>query len=93
MIPRDEVEHIARLARLRFDEDELERFGADLSTIIDYVKTLGELDLTGVPPTSHAIALKNVFRTDEPRSGLGQDEAVANGPVVERGHFVVPRIG
>jgi aspartyl-tRNA(Asn)/glutamyl-tRNA(Gln) amidotransferase subunit C len=93
VIPRDEVEHIARLARLHFEEQELERFGADLSAIIDYVKTLGELDLSGVPPTSHAIALKNVLRADEPRLGLGQDQAVVNGPLVERGQFVVPRIG
>jgi aspartyl-tRNA(Asn)/glutamyl-tRNA(Gln) amidotransferase subunit C len=93
VISRDEVEHIARLARLHFDDDEIESFGNDLSSIIDYVQTLGGLDLTGIPPTSHAIPLKNVFREDEPRPGLAQEEAVVNGPGVERGQFVVPRIG
>lgn len=93
MISREEVEHIARLCRLRFEEEELERFQHDLSAILDYVKTLGELDLEGLEPTAHAVDLKNVLRADVPGVCLSQAAAVANGPVVEAGQFVVPRIG
>jgi aspartyl-tRNA(Asn)/glutamyl-tRNA(Gln) amidotransferase subunit C len=93
MISRKEVEHVARLARLRFDEDELARLQPELSKIIDYVEQLSELDLSGLEPTFHAVPLRNVLRADEPITGLTQEEAVANGPLVERGQFVVPRIG
>ena len=93
MISREEVEHVARLARLRFEEDEFQRLQLELSKIIDYIQQLSELDLSGLPPTAHAVALQNVFRKDEPREGLTQDEALANGPAVEQGHFLVPRIG
>jgi aspartyl-tRNA(Asn)/glutamyl-tRNA(Gln) amidotransferase subunit C len=93
MISREEVEHVARLARLRFSEDELGRLQPELSRIIDYVERLSELDLSGLEPTSHAVPLKNVFRADEPVEGLSHDEAVGNGPEVDRGQFVVPRIG
>ena len=93
MISRHEVEHVARLARLHFDEDELVKLQPELGQIIDYVRQLAELDLSGLEPTSHAVPLKNVLRPDEPVSGLTLDEAVGNGPDVERGQFVVPRIG
>jgi aspartyl-tRNA(Asn)/glutamyl-tRNA(Gln) amidotransferase subunit C len=93
VISREEVEHVARLARLRFEEDELERLQGELSKIIDYIQQLGELDLSGLPPTAHAVALSNVFREDEPWEGLTQEEALVNGPAVEQGHFLVPRIG
>jgi len=93
MISRQEVEHVARLARLHFEEEELARLQPELSSIIDYVQQLSELDLSGLEPTSHAIALKNVLRPDVPEKGLDQEEAVANGPDVESGQFVVPRIG
>ena len=93
MISRQEVEHVARLARLQFDEDELSRLQPELGRIIEYVEQLAGLDLSGLEPTSHAVPLKNVLRADEPVAGLSQAEAVANGPDVERGQFVVPRIG
>ncbi len=93
MISRQEVEHVARLARLHFDEDELARLQPELGRIIEYVEQLAGLDLSGLEPTSHAVPLKNVLRADEPVAGLSQEEAVANGPDVERGQFVVPRIG
>ena len=93
MITRQEVEHVARLARLRFDEDELARLQPELDQIIDYVKQLAELDLSGLETTSHAVALKNVLRPDDPRPGLTHEEAMINGPQIERGQFVVPRIG
>jgi aspartyl-tRNA(Asn)/glutamyl-tRNA(Gln) amidotransferase subunit C len=93
MISRQEVEHVARLARLHFDEEELARLQPELGQIIDYVRQLSELDLSDLQATSHAVALKNVLRPDEPVAGLTQDEATSNGPQVERGQFVVPRIG
>lgn len=93
MISRQEVEHVARLARLYFEEDELEHLQSELSQIIDYVQQISELDLSGLEPTSHAVALKNVLRPDMPVAGLGSEEAMSNGPDVERGQFAVPRIG
>jgi aspartyl-tRNA(Asn)/glutamyl-tRNA(Gln) amidotransferase subunit C len=93
VISRQEVEHVARLARLRFEEPELERLQGELSKIIDYIDRLRELDLSAVEPTAHAVALENVFRADEPWEGVGQDEALANAPKAEQGHFLVPRIG
>jgi aspartyl-tRNA(Asn)/glutamyl-tRNA(Gln) amidotransferase subunit C len=93
MISREEVEHVARLSRLHFDEDELARLQPELGKIIDYVQQLAELDLSGLEATSHAMALRNVLRPDEPRNGLSHDDAMANGPDIERGQFVVPRIG
>lgn len=93
MISRQEVEHVARLARLHFDEEALVRLQPELGQIIDYVKQLAELDLSGLEPTSYAVPLKNVLRADEPVEGLSQAEAISNGPDVKRGQFVVPRIG
>ena len=93
MISREEVAHVARLARLHFDEGELARLQGELSTIMDYVQQIGRLDLAGVPPTAHAVAVQNVFRPDVPRPSLSQEEALANAPAVEAGHFAVPRIG
>lgn len=93
MISRREVEHVARLARLHFNEEELARIQPELDKIIGYVQQLAELDLSGLETTSHAVALKNVLRPDEPWSGLTHEAAMANAPEVERGQFVVPRIG
>ena len=93
MLSREEVEHVARLARLHFEEEEWEGLQSELSSIIDYVQQISELDLSGLEPTSYAVPLKNVLRHDEPVLGLSNEEAVSNGPNVERGQFVVPRIG
>jgi len=92
MISREQVEHVARLARLRFDEDELARLQPELGRIIEYVDQLSELDVSGLEPTSHAVPLNNVFRVDDPVPGLSQEEAVSNGPQVDKGQFVVPRM-
>ena len=94
MISREEVEHVARLARLRFDEDELARLQPELGQ--DHRLRASSSRSWTSPvwsPPSHAVPLKNVFRADEPVPGLTHDEAVGNGPEVERGQFVVPRIG
>jgi aspartyl-tRNA(Asn)/glutamyl-tRNA(Gln) amidotransferase subunit C len=93
MISREEVVHVARLARLQFTDDELARLQPELDAIFEYVRQLAELDLSGLETTSHAVAVKNVLRPDEPVPSLEHAKAVSNGPEVERGQFVVPRIG
>ena len=89
-ISRDEVVHVAKLARLALTEDELDRFAAQLGAILDAVGKVGELDLEDVPPTSHPLDLANVWRADEPRPSLALDDALANAPDREDAYFRVP---
>jgi aspartyl-tRNA(Asn)/glutamyl-tRNA(Gln) amidotransferase subunit C len=89
-ISRDEVVHVARLARLDLSEEELERFGGQLSAILDAVGKVAELDLSGVEPTAHPLDLLNVWAEDEPRPSLRVEEALANAPDREGGFFRVP---
>lgn len=93
MIDRDQVMHVARLARLRLEEDEVERMAGELSTILDHIEKIGELDLTDVEPTSHAVPLENVLRPDEPRPSLTREEALAGAPDPLEGGFGVPSPG
>jgi aspartyl-tRNA(Asn)/glutamyl-tRNA(Gln) amidotransferase subunit C len=89
-ISREEVLHVAKLARLALSEEELERFGAQLANILEAVGKVSELDLEGVPPTSHPLDLVNVFGEDEPRPSLPLEDALANAPDPEDGFFGVP---
>jgi aspartyl-tRNA(Asn)/glutamyl-tRNA(Gln) amidotransferase subunit C len=89
-ITRDEVVHVARLARLELSEDELERFGAQLSAILEAVGKVAELDLSDVEPTAHPLELVNVGAEDEPRPSLPVEEALANAPEREGNFFRVP---
>ncbi len=89
-ISRDEVLHVARLARLELSEAEVERFQEQLSAILDAVSKVQELDLSGVPPTSHPLEVVNVWREDEPRRSLGVEEALANAPDRAGDLFKVP---
>ncbi len=91
-ISRDEVLHVARLARLALTEEEIERFRVQLSAILEAVGKVSELDLEGIPPTSHPLDLVNVFAEDEPRPSLSRDEALANAPDPEGGFFGVPPV-
>jgi aspartyl-tRNA(Asn)/glutamyl-tRNA(Gln) amidotransferase subunit C len=91
-ISRDEVAHLARLARLAVTEDELDTFAGQLDVILQSVASVGEVAAQDIPPTSHAVLLTNVFREDEPRPGLTQQQALAGAPAVEDGRFRVPRI-
>jgi aspartyl-tRNA(Asn)/glutamyl-tRNA(Gln) amidotransferase subunit C len=91
-ISRDEVAHLARLARLAVTEDELDTFAGQLDVILQSVATVSEVAAEDIPPTSHAVLLTNVFRPDEPRPGLTQQQALAGAPAVEAGRFRVPRI-
>jgi len=89
-ISRDEVLHVARLARLELSEAEVERFAEQLSAILEAVGKVSELDLEGVEPTAHPLELANVWAEDEPRPCLSVDEALANAPDREGGSFRVP---
>jgi aspartyl-tRNA(Asn)/glutamyl-tRNA(Gln) amidotransferase subunit C len=89
-ISREQVLHVAELARLALTEDEVERFTEQLGAILEAVGKVAELDLADVEPTSHPLALVNVWRADEPRPSIAVDEALANAPGREAGAFRVP---
>jgi aspartyl-tRNA(Asn)/glutamyl-tRNA(Gln) amidotransferase subunit C len=90
VIDRDQVLHVAKLARLRLTEEELERMSGELSTILEAIEQIGELDLEGVQPTSHVIDLENVLRPDEPRPSLPRERALENAPEASDEGFRVP---
>jgi aspartyl-tRNA(Asn)/glutamyl-tRNA(Gln) amidotransferase subunit C len=89
-ISREQVLHVAELARLALSEDEVERLGEQLNAILEAVSKVSELDLADVEPTSHPLDLVNVWREDEPRPSLPLESALDNAPEVEDGHFRVP---
>lgn len=91
-ITRDEVAHLARLARLALPEDELDQLAAQLDVIISDVAKVQEVAKGDIPPTSHALPLTNVYRPDEVKPGLTPDQALAEAPAVEDGRFRVPQI-
>lgn len=91
-ITRDEVAHLARLARLAVTEAELEMFAGQLEVILGSVARVGEVAADDIPPTSHAVPLQNVFRSDELRPSLTQAQVLAGAPASEDGRFRVPRI-
>ena len=89
-ISRDEVLHVARLARLALTDDEVERLTGELDAILEAVGIVSELDLAEVEPTSHPLDLVNVWADDEPRPSLPLDDVLANAPEAEEGLFRVP---
>jgi aspartyl-tRNA(Asn)/glutamyl-tRNA(Gln) amidotransferase subunit C len=91
-ITREEVEHVARLARLEFSSAEVEALTGQLDTILAHVEQLNELDTEGVEPTSHAVALENAFRADEVRDSIGVEKALQNAPAQVEGCFGVPKV-
>lgn len=91
-LTREDVEHVAALARLALDEDELERITHDLAGILEHVAEIAALDLDDVAPTSHPLPLVNVTRPDEVAPTLPRDEVLACAPEAEDGRFRVPRI-
>ena len=91
-ISRDEVEHLAGLARLAVSEDELDTFASQLDVILESVARVGEVAAEDIPPTSHAVPVTNVFRPDEVRTSLTREEALSGAPAAEEGRFRVPRI-
>ena len=90
MIDREQVLHVARLARLKLNDEEIERMAGELSGILEHVDRISELDLDGVEPTSHVIALENVLRPDEPRPSWSRDEVLEPAPDSASGAFRVP---
>jgi len=91
-IRREEVEHVAHLARLHLDGEELDKMTEQLDTILSYVAKLEELDTTGIEPMTHAFSITNAFREDRVEKSLDQKQALANGPDHTEDSFVVPRI-
>ena len=89
-ITREQVLHVARLARLDLDDDEVERLTGELGAILDAVSKVAELDLENVPPTSHPLDLVNVWAEDEPHGSLPLEDVLRNAPESERGLFKVP---
>jgi aspartyl-tRNA(Asn)/glutamyl-tRNA(Gln) amidotransferase subunit C len=90
VIDREQVLHVARLARLRLSEGEVETMVGELSGILDHVDRIGRLDLEGVEPTSHVVELENVLRPDEPRPSLPADVALGTAPDPYEGTFRAP---
>jgi len=91
-ISREDVAHVARLARLDLSEDELDRFTAQLAAVLEYASDVASLDTAGVPPTAHPLELLNVLRDDVPVPSLDRDEVLAMAPAAEDGRFRVPKI-
>ena len=89
-ISKDEVLHVARLARLALTDEEVERLGAQLNAILEAVGKVAELDLEGVEPTAHPLDVVNIWSEDEPHESLPVEEALANAPEREGGFFKVP---
>jgi aspartyl-tRNA(Asn)/glutamyl-tRNA(Gln) amidotransferase subunit C len=94
MLSRDQVLHVARLARLELSPDEVERFSGELSKVIDWIELINQLgDLENVPPTSHVIDVENALRADEPRPSLPVERALESAPDAALGGFRVPSPG
>ncbi|MDR7300787.1 Asp-tRNA(Asn)/Glu-tRNA(Gln) amidotransferase subunit GatC [Haloactinomyces albus] len=91
-ISRDEVSHLAGLARLAVTESELDTFAGQLDVILDSVARVGEVAAEDIPPTSHAVPVTNVFREDVVRPGLSREQALSSAPATEQNRFRVPRI-
>lgn len=88
----EQVEHIARLARLELSSEEIERYRRQLSAILDYAKRLQSVDTSGIPPTSSVLPPRSVLRTDKARPGLSLEELLRNAPDSQEGQFRVPPV-
>jgi aspartyl-tRNA(Asn)/glutamyl-tRNA(Gln) amidotransferase subunit C len=91
-ITKQEVLHVAHLARLNMDESMVDRFSHQLGKILEYVETLNELDTAGVAPTSHAIDMSNAFREDALFASIDRSSAMGNAPEEDAGSFIVPKV-
>jgi aspartyl-tRNA(Asn)/glutamyl-tRNA(Gln) amidotransferase subunit C len=93
MLDRDQVLHVARLARLELNDEEVDRMAAELSKVLDHIEAIRELDLEGVPPTSHVVDVVNVLRADEPTPSLPREVILAAAPEPLNDGFGVPSPG
>ena len=91
-ISRDDVAHVARLARLELTDEELDRVTGELAAVLEHAADVAALDTAGVPPTAHPLPLVNVLRDDVPGPSLDRDEVLSQAPAAEGGRFRVPRI-
>lgn len=91
-IGREQVAHVARLARLDLSAEELDRYTDQLGQVLAHAADVASLDLSDVPPTAHPLPMVNVLRPDEPRPGVDREEVLASAPEVEDHRFRVPRI-
>jgi len=90
VIGREEVLHVAKLARLALSEEEIEPMARELSAVLDHVARFAELDIDDVAPTSHAVAVSGALRPDVPRPSLPRELALAQAPAVSEDGFLVP---
>jgi aspartyl-tRNA(Asn)/glutamyl-tRNA(Gln) amidotransferase subunit C len=90
VIDRDQVLHVARLARLSLSDDEVEQMTGELQGVLEHIEKIGELDLEGVPPTSHVVEVTNALRADEPRPSWPREQMLAAAPAVADDGFEVP---
>jgi aspartyl-tRNA(Asn)/glutamyl-tRNA(Gln) amidotransferase subunit C len=93
MIDRDQVLHVARLARLRLSDEEIDRMSSELSSVLDHIEKISELDLSNVEPTSHVVAVENVLRPDVPRPSWAKERVLSSAPDAGHGGFRVPTPG
>lgn len=91
-ITKEEIAHVANLARLNLDEDSIELFAKQVRDILAYMEKLNHLNTDGVPSTSHAISITNAFREDEIGPAISPEAALSNAPEIENEMFVVPRV-
>lgn len=91
-ISREDVRHIAKLARLRFSDEGEAKMANEMGQILDYVDKLNELDTTGVPPMSHVLDIHNVFREDEVEQRIDHEDALRNAPDADSDYFRVPKV-
>jgi aspartyl-tRNA(Asn)/glutamyl-tRNA(Gln) amidotransferase subunit C len=90
MIDREQVLHVAKLARLELTDEEVGRMATELSSVLDHIETIGQLQLDDVPPTTHVVQIENALRPDVPRPSLPREVALAEAPAVQDGGFLVP---
>lgn len=91
-ISKDDVRYVAKLAELEFSDKDIEKFTSQLSRILDHIANISSADTEGVPPTSHVLDIKNVFREDVVRESISQESALENAPDRESDGFKVPKI-
>jgi len=90
VIEREEVRHVARLARLQLSEEEIDRMAVELAGVLEHIATIATLDLDAVEPTSHVVAVENALREDEPQPSLSRERALESAPSVADDGFAVP---
>lgn len=92
VITQDTVKHLAWLARIKLDQEEMEYFAKQLDRVLEYIDKLKKIDISKIEPTSHVLSLKNIFREDKIGKSSSSNEVLTNAPSVDNNFFKVPRI-